>query len=150
VQALSPSMPAELAALPQAEDGLCIVETANGPFQGDQPFAILKNPAITKISGWAVGTKGNVPNSVPPSVFVEFRAEKGSARFYARASRFGRLDVNEAYHSTKLQQSGYQSEVDVTSMPAGRYFIHVLQSNGNRLNDCFTGRGVTVKPGPDR
>jgi len=136
--ALAKDMPAEIKGLPSEVAGQCAVDTVNNAVK-EEVIAIHRAAGLN-IWGWALD-EGST--SVPSVVFLHL---KGKENYYVQLNRSGeRGDLAKAYGKPEFINAGYGSSVDISSLPAGRYEILVIQKSGNKSLECSTARKLELR-----
>lgn len=128
--------PAFLAGNVPTVRGTCSVDAVAGkPLQQDQPVVAS---AGTRFEGWAGDTSSG---TVPPTAVLEL---VGSATYFASIQNRGDRPDVAAAHKGGLLRSGWEVEVDTTVLPAGRFGMNIIQSDGKATNRCDTGRSIVI------
>jgi hypothetical protein len=116
--------------------GACSVDAVAGiAHQQDQQVSAA---ASTKFEGWA-GDLG--AGTVPAAAALEL---VGSATYFAAIEkRVERPDVAAA-HKAGMLRAGWELDLKSEALPAGRYGMNIVQSDGTTTTRCDTGRSIVI------
>ena len=93
---------------------------------------------MVKIAGWAVD---GASKTAPDNLTVQVHNAAGTVVALAAAKRVDRPDVVAFFKEPAYQKAGFQSEVDLSKLPAGEYTIATLSARDNAMNYCaFNGK----------
>ena len=70
----------------------------------------------------------------------------GPQKVYFKAlANFKRTDVFMAFKKPGLENCGWEASVDLSGVPAGTYYIKVIQIDGRFVSGCDTQRTIVLK-----
>ena len=139
--AFAEALPTSLNGLTGASGGLCSLDSINSVLATeDNP---VTRGGTVLFSGWAVDDK---LGAVPVELTIRLSSLDGTHNYYASTtSRGQRPDVAQAHNNPAYELSGFELVASLDSLPAGDYWVSMLQASSANVLTCETKRKVSLQ-----
>jgi hypothetical protein len=139
--AFTEALPASLNGLTGEPGGKCFLDSI------DRVLATENNPVerggTVLFSGWAVDDK---LGTVPLELTLRLTSADGAHTYYASTSvRSQRPDVAQVLNNPAYEPSGFELAASLDNLPAGDYWVSLLQASGASVLACETQRKVSLQ-----
>ena len=141
----SSTLPSDLSNIPVSAGGAGNAEMINSVMVTDKIEVKVNKKNKLSVVGWAANVKAV---TIPPTVIIQLTSSSGNNSFYAVATRIAskkRQDVADYFKNPKLENSSYQLDADISSIPQGQYLISILQSDGKYVIKTDTVRRLEIE-----
>jgi hypothetical protein len=140
----SSALPSNLSNIPISAGGAGNAEMINSVMITDKIEIKVSKKNTLSIVGWAANIKAD---TIPTIVIIQLTSISGNNSFYASATRIAskRPDLADYFKNPKLENSSYQLDADISSIPQGKYLISILQSDGKYVYKADTIRRLEIE-----